>query len=213
MPLRFAYENIEYGGEIVNRIKKLHPEYFVLDQNMGGDYNSMVKNIRMILKIFFIIVITISGLFVVSIFTEYMRKYRKDMAVIRTVGEKQRQVQTIFSSMSAIISGCECLAGALFSALVSGVTLKWFNDKVQLFDGSVNFNWKVLCQITIIVFVLFNLFVYVVLYFGQTVLPVQVFQKISSGLKKKSQSLSGTAKDFWKVGLSLMLNSTVKKMG
>lgn len=43
MPLRFAYENIEYGGEIVNRIKKLHPEYFVLDQNMGGDYNSMVK--------------------------------------------------------------------------------------------------------------------------------------------------------------------------
>ena len=208
MPLRFAYENIEYGGEIVNRIKKLHPEYFVLDQNMGGDYNSMVKNIRMILKIFFIIVITISGLFVVSIFTEYMRKYRKDMAVIRTVGEKQRQVQTIFSSMSAIISGCECLAGALFSALVSGVTLK-----VQLFDGSVNFNWKVLCQITIIVFVLFNLFVYVVFYFGQTVLPVQVFQKISSGLKKKSQSLSGTAKDFWKVGLSLMLNSTVKKMG
>ena len=207
MPLRFAYENIEYGGEIVNRIKKLHPEYFVLDQNMGGDYNSMVKNIRMILKIFFIIVITISG------FTEYMRKYRKDMAVIRTVGEKQRQVQTIFSSMSAIISGCECLAGALFSALVSGVTLKWFNDKVQLFDGSVNFNWKVLCQITIIVFVLFNLFVYVVFYFGQTVLPVQVFQKISSGLKKKSQSLSGTAKDFWKVGLSLMLNSTVKKMG
>lgn len=135
------------------------------------------------------------------------------MAVIRTVGEKQRQVQTIFSSMSAIISGCECLAGALFSALVSGVTLKWFNDKVQLFDGSVNFNWKVLCQITIIVFVLFNLFVYVVFYFGQTVLPVQVFQKISSGLKKKSQSLSGTAKDFWKVGLSLMLNSTVKKMG
>lgn len=103
--------------------------------------------------------------------------------------------------------------GALFSALVSGVTLKWFNDKVQLFDGSVNFNWKVLCQITIIVFVLFNLFVYVVFYFGQTVLPVQVFQKISSGLKKKSQSLSGTAKDFWKVGLSLMLNSTVKKMG
>ena len=86
MPLRFAYENIEYGGEIVNRIKKLHPEYFVLDQNMGGDYNSMVKNIRMILKIFFIIVITISGLFVVSIFTEYMRKYRKDIAVIRTVG-------------------------------------------------------------------------------------------------------------------------------
>lgn len=31
--------------------------------------------------------------------------------------------------------------------------------------------------------------------------------------KQKSQSLSGTAKDFWKVGLSLMLNSTVKKMG
>lgn len=31
--------------------------------------------------------------------------------------------------------------------------------------------------------------------------------------KQKSQSLSGTAKDFWKVGLSLILNSTVKKNG
>ena len=31
--------------------------------------------------------------------------------------------------------------------------------------------------------------------------------------KQKSQSLSGTAKDFWKVGLSLILNSIVKKNG
>lgn len=31
--------------------------------------------------------------------------------------------------------------------------------------------------------------------------------------KQKSQSLSSTAKDFWKVGLSLILNSIVKKNG
>lgn len=183
-----AYDDIQEGGGIVNRIKKLHPNFHLSDQREGDDYNTVLKNIKMIFNLFFAVVIVVSGLFVVNIFMEYMRKYRKDMAVIRTVGGKQQQVQAIFCSMSAIISGCGCIAGALFSALVSGGTLNWFNDKVQLFDGSVSLNWKALWQITIIVFVLFNIFIYVVFYFGQNVLPIQVFKETSSGLKKSKKA-------------------------
>ena len=183
-----AFENVEYGGGIVNRIMKLHPDFNVSDQNMGADYSTFIKNIKMIFHIFFVLVIVISGLFVVSIFSEYIRKYRKDMAVIRMVGGKQHQVQTIVSSMSIIISGCGCLAGAVFSALASSVTLNWFNDKVQLFEGSACINWKILWQITITVFVLFNVFIYVYFYFGQNILPVQVFQETSCGLKKSKKA-------------------------
>lgn len=183
-----AYENIEYGGGIVNRIIKLHPDFYVSDQREGEDYNTILKNIRMIFNIFFVVIIVVSGLFVASIFTEYMRKYKKDMAVIRTVGGEQKQVQTIFFSISVIISICACLAGALFSVLVSGVTLNWFNDKVQLFEGSASLNWKVIWQITITVFVLFNALIYVFFYFGQSVLPIQVFQDTSSGLKKSKKA-------------------------
>ncbi len=183
-----AYDAIEYGGGLVDRIKQQYPDLQVSDQRMGDGYDTMLKSIRMIFRVFFVVVIMVSGLFVVSIFTEYMRKYRKDMAIIRTVGGKQEQVQAIFCSMSVVISAVGCLAGALFSALVSGVVLNWFNDKVQLFDGSASLNWKVLCQITVIVFLLFNFFVYVVFYFGQSVLPIQVFQETSSELRKNKKA-------------------------
>lgn len=179
---------LEHNGGLVDRIEQQYPNFNVSDQRWGADYNTMLKSINMIFRVFFVVVIIVSGLFVVNIFMEYMRKYRKDMAIIRTVGGKQKQVQAVFCSMSAIISAGGCLAGALFSALVSGVTLNWFNDKVQLFDGSASLNWKVLCQITIIVYVLFNFFVYVVFYFGQTVLPIQVFQETSSGLRKNKRA-------------------------
>ena len=110
------------------------------------------------------------------------------MAVIRTIGGTQEQVQTIFSSMSFVISGCACLAGAMFSALVSGITLNWFNEKVQLFEGSAAINWKMLWFIAVFVFVLFNVLIGIVFSFGQNVLPIQVFEETSSGLKKSSKA-------------------------
>ena len=151
-----AYVEVEGKYSLSNRIKAQYPNFYVSDQRFGNDYNNLIQRINMIFKVFFVVIIVVSGLFVVNIFMEYLQKYRKDMAVIRTVGGKQRQVQAIFCSMSVIISAGACLVGALFSALVSGVTLNWFNDKVQFFEGSISLKWTVLCQITITVFVLFN---------------------------------------------------------
>ena len=179
-----AYVEVEDKYSLSNRIKAQYPNFYVSDQRGGTEYSAMLKNIQMIFRIFFVVVIMISGLFVVNIFMEYMRKYRKDMAIVRTVGGSQNQVQTIFCSMSIILSAVACLAGAAFSTMVSGVTLQWFNDKVQMFDGNASINWKVLCQITITVFIMFNIFVYVAFYFGQSVLPIQVFNATSSSLKK-----------------------------
>lgn len=183
-----AFENIEYGGGIVHRIKKQYPDFVVSDQSAGEDYYALLKNIKKIFRIFFVVVFMISGLFVVNIFLEYIRKYKKDMAVIRTIGGTQKQVQKIFSAMSFMISGCACLAGAIFSALVSGITLNWFNKKVQLFEGGAGINWKMLWFITVIVFVMFNILIDIVFSFSQNVLPIQVFEDTSSGLKKNKKA-------------------------
>lgn len=179
---------LENSGGLVDRIKQQHPDFNVTDQRIGGNYDTMLSAVRMVFRLFFVVVMIVSGLFVVNIFMEYMRKYRSDMAVIRTVGGKQEQVHMIFCSMSVLISACGCLVGALFSAVVSGVILNWFNDKLQWFEGSASLNWKVLWLITMLVFVLFNFLIYVVFYFGQTVLPIQVFQETSSGLQKNKRA-------------------------
>lgn len=183
-----AYTEHGDGLTLSSRIRLQNPDFQVSDQRAGDGYNTMLQNIRVVFKGFFVVVIMISGLFVVDIFMEYMRKYRKDMAVIRTVGGKQEQVRAIFGSMSVIISAAGCLTGAMFSALVSGVVLNWFNDRIQLFDGSVSLNWKVLWQITVTVFVLFNFFIYMVFRAGQEVLPIHVFKETSSRLRKSKKA-------------------------
>ncbi len=183
-----AYDYVVYGEALANHIQSYHSNFQVSDQRLGNDYNIMLTSIRMIFRTFFVVVITVSGLFIVNIFMEYIRKYKKDMAVIRTVGGSQKQVQTVFCSMSAIISTGGCFAGAMFSAGVSDTVLNWLNDKIQLFDGSVSLNWNVLWQITLIVFVLFNFFIYVIFQFSQSVLPIQVFQQTSSGLRRSKKA-------------------------
>lgn len=183
-----AYENVEYNGGIVNRLQTQHMDFCISDQRDGSDYNTMLKTVQIIFRVFFAVILLVSGLFVIHIFFEYMRKYKKDMAVICTIGGKQSQVEAIFCSMSVLLSAAACLTAALFSALVSGITLNWFNAKVQLFEGTFRLHWMALWLITGVVFLAFNFAVYVVFDFSQNVLPIQVFKDTASGLRKSKKA-------------------------
>lgn len=185
-----AFETVSYGGGVINHmLNRISSEqYDVIDERQGGEYDQFVTTVRMIFRIFFVVIVLVSGLFVVNIFLEYMRKYRTDMAVIRTFGGTQRQVTGLFCAMSMMVSAAACLAGAVISAVVSGVTLNWFNARVQMFEGNATLDWKVLCLIPVVVFVLLNLFVYLVFEHGQSVLPIQVFQETSTGLRKRKRA-------------------------
>ncbi len=177
-------ENVK-ADTIVKRIEDYNPNLYAEDLKGNEELQRLLTIVKSLLTTLFVIVIIISGLFVVSIFQEYMRKYRKDMAIIRTVGGKQWQVSAIFCSMCMIISATGCLAGTAASALFSDVLLNWFNESINLFSGTFVINWWVLWGIAVIVFVTFNLFVGVFFAFGQSVLPIQVFQETSTGLRKK----------------------------
>lgn len=173
--------------DIVHHIQDYNPSLQAYDSEMNEEFKKMLTIVKNMITTLFVIVIIVSGLFVLSIFQEYMRKYRKDMAVIRTVGGKQWQVSAIFFSMSLAISTIGCLAGAGASVLFSAILLNWFNERIQLFHGTVVVNWQVLCKMALAVFVLFNGFVFIVFSFGQRVLPIQVFQETSTGLRKKKK--------------------------
>lgn len=173
--------------DLVRSIQDDYPGLQAYDLATNEDFNKMLKIVKGMITTLFVIVIIVSGLFVLSIFQEYMRKYRKDMAVIRTVGGKQWQVGIIFFFMSLVISTVGCLAGVCACALFSSVLLNWFNERIQLFQGTVVINWKVLWNMALAVFVLFHGFIACVFFLGQRVLPVQVFQETSTGLRRKKK--------------------------
>jgi len=172
---------------IVERIQKYHERFQAYDSKMNDEFERLLTIVRSMLTTLFVIVVIVSGLFILSIFQEYMRKYRKDMAIIRTVGGKQWQVSAIFCFMSFVISILGCLAGAGTSALFSGILLNWFNERIQLFSGTVVIDWQVLWQMVLTVFIVLNGFVLVVFSFGQRVLPIQVFQETFTGLRRKKK--------------------------
>ena len=172
---------------IVERIQKYHERFQAYDSKMNDEFERLLTIVRSMLTTLFVIVVIVSGLFILSIFQEYMRKYRKYMAIIRTVGGKQWQVSAIFCFMSFVISILGCLAGAGTSALFSGILLNWFNERIQLFSGTVVIDWQVLWQMVLTVFIVLNGFVLVVFSFGQRVLPIQVFQETSTGLRRKKK--------------------------
>ncbi len=137
-----------------------------------------------LLRVLFVIVICISGLLIVSVFKEYLRKYLHDMAIIRTIGGKNRHIVWIFATMSFIVDFCGCIAGVLASVLFNDFLLNYLNDQIHMFSGSVVIDQRTLLIVTAIIFMFFN--GSVILYFSirQRVLPMQLLIRTSSGLRR-----------------------------
>lgn len=172
---------------IVERLEKYNENFQVYSVESEETVQKLFIIFKGLLMVLFVIVVVISGMFILSIFHEYMRKYRKDMAVIRTVGGKRKQISLIFLSMSLTISFFGCTVGAVACVLFDDVLLNKINQKINFFSGSVIINWSVLIQMAVTVFVLFNVFVMVFFWIGQNVLPIQVFQETSTGLRRNKK--------------------------
>lgn len=141
-----------------------------------------------LLHILFVIVICISGLLIISVFKEYMRKYLHDMAIIRTFGGKNKQIVWIFAAMSFVVSLCGCIAGVLASVLFSDFLLNYLNNQIHMFSGSVVTDWRTLLFVTVFVFVSFNVFVILHFSIRQRVLPMQLIIRTSSGIRKRNRN-------------------------
>ena len=174
---------------VSEKLKNYSGDFLVSTVGQDEDMQKLVIIFKGMLKVLFVIVIIISGLFVASIFYEYMRKYRRDMAVIRTIGGRIKQVNMIFISMSLTVSFLGCIAGALACILFDGLLLNMLNEKINLFPGRVYIDPVVLIQMTAAVFVLFNLFVMIFFVARQKVLPIQIFRETDTGLRKKKNRL------------------------
>ena len=79
-------------------------KFQVICVSQDEDFQKVLLIFAGLLLALFIIVVIICGMFILSIFHEYMRKYQCDMAIIRTIGGKRWQVNCIFVSMSCMLS-------------------------------------------------------------------------------------------------------------
>lgn len=176
------------NGIIAMKLESHNADFIVYGVEMSSEVQKMLTVFETMFKILFVIVIVISGMFIISIFREYMRKYRKDMAVIRAVGGKRMHVSIIFICMCLIISAIGCMAAAFACILFDDILLNRLNDRLNLFDGYIVLDIVMLIKIIVAVFVLFNLIVGVFFVSKQNILPIQVFGETNSGLRRNKNS-------------------------
>lgn len=152
------------------------------------DFQRVLLIFAGLLLVLFVIVVAICGMFILSIFHEFMRKYQCDMAIIRTIGGRRWQVNCIFISMSCMISVAGCVLGVVVCELVDGLFLNKINSILHLFDGAVILNWKSMILMAGTIFVIYNFINIVFFLLKQKVLPIQVFQDNSKGLRRKKRA-------------------------
>ena len=172
------------AGVIQRKLSAYNPEFIVYGVETSSDVQKILSIFEGMIRVLFVFVIMISSMFILSIFQEFMRKYRRDMAIIRAVGGKKKQVSIIFMCMCLSISFFGCMAAALASILFDDILLNLINKRINLFDGNVVIDYAVLTGMSAAVFVLFNVIVGVFFVLKQNVLPIQVFEETGSGLRK-----------------------------
>lgn len=160
----------------------------VICVSQDEDFQKVLLIFEVLLLVLFVIVIVICGMFILSIFHEFMRKYQCDMAIIRTIGGRRFQVNCIFISMSGMLSAAGCVLGVVACVLVDGFFLNKINSILHLFDGDVILDWKSMLLMAGIIFVIYNFVSMIFFLLKQRVLPIQVFQKNSKGLRRRKRA-------------------------
>lgn len=170
---------------IIHRLEQYKASFLV--DSPDREKKKLFVVFEKMIDILFVIVILVSGLFIVSIFNEYMRKYHRDMAVIRVAGGSREQVWFIFISMSVTLGAFGCIAGTVASILFDSTILNIFNKKAGFFKGDIVTDWNVVLIIPFVVFILLNLMVMFLFVCRQNILPAEVFQRTQAGLRKNKK--------------------------
>lgn len=157
----------------------------VMIQNEAQDF---FEALNIVFKTLYIITVSICGVFIVSIFNEFLKKYLREMAIIRVIGGKTGQIDILFSFMSLIITTAACITSGILSAVLDKFLLNYINDKYAFFDGSFVMKKEQFFIFIFITFVLVNFIVIFIFWLNQDVMPIQIFQKTASGLKRRKIS-------------------------
>jgi ABC-type lipoprotein release transport system permease subunit len=156
----------------------------VLEEEAAG-----YQGIHQFLKILYGLILGISSLFILSIFHEFIKKYVREMAIIRTFGGTIGQVNLIFLFMSVVVSFFACLTAGMTSAIVDTVLLNYLNQKYEFFRGKMMMDWQIFFGMIFLTFLILNILLMIFFAFSQYGLPMQIFHQTETGLRRNKDGL------------------------
>lgn len=156
----------------------------VVEEGMA-DYWGMHR----FLTILYALIFGISSLLIISIFREFLKKYVREMAIIRTFGGKTGQVNLMFLFMSVTVSFFACLAAGITAAVADHFLLNYLNQKYAFFRGGMIMDWPLFFGMLFFIFLMLNVLLMIFFSLSQYGLPIQIFHETETGLRRRKDGL------------------------
>lgn len=186
--------NIDHSVRIT--VMEQVDEQVELYGDSGLDLSAMVnelmedyRGMHRFLTILYALIFGISCLFIICIFREFLKKYVREMAIIRTFGGKTGQVNLMFLFMSVTVSFFACLAAGITAAVADGFLLNYLNQEYAFFRGRMIMDWPVFFGMLFFTFFLLNLLLMIFFSLSQYGLPMQIFHQTETGLRRRKDGL------------------------
>lgn len=168
-------DNLKLANYLTKTTKEIRVDIAESEELLSGGFQSMNAYILLISAL----ILIVSSFILISNFDVFMRKYRYQLSIMRTIGASSKQLFTIFMMQSGVI----VLLGSLLAVLFSSLIHTYFQSSLMQFfsiaetNNEAKFNVIYAITIAVISFITIQLILAFSSYKNSKVLPLNVMRK------------------------------------
>lgn len=132
------------------------------------------------LKIFMIVlstlVLIVTSLLIISNFEVFLYKYKKQFAIMRSIGATTKQMYKVVLLQCSLINIIGSVSGFLLAFVSNQFLQKWFEKLFSFQISTVDFNFKIALVVLIIGMLIIEAFMLIPAYRSTKVLPIKIMR-------------------------------------
>lgn len=154
-------------------IKRIDNKFNVLVFETDEAYKDAVGSFQVFIIFLAVCVVLVTCLFNMSVFGNFIYKYRHDMALLRMMGGTATQTKEIFIQMVRIILLSGTLLGFITSLFINNVFIERVNQRLTLINGKCEFFFFSSILLTIGIFLAMYAVLQVIIRKTRNILPIE----------------------------------------
>ncbi|WP_455718782.1 FtsX-like permease family protein [Anaerosporobacter sp.] len=122
-----------------DEIRRIDDKFNVLVFETDEMFKDSVSSFQMFVIALVVCVVIVTCLFTMSVFGNFVYKYRHDLALLRMMGGTAKQTKEIFVRMVRIILLCGTILGFITSLIINNFFIEKINQRLALIHGKCEF--------------------------------------------------------------------------
>lgn len=181
-------KNKDYSTNIVmikaDKVENLEYEIRRIDSGLNaivfqGDevYKDAVNSFQVFIIVLAIGVVSVTCFFTLSVFRNFLYKYKHDMALLRMMGGTSLQTAKIIKHMIVLIILMGTVMGYCASFMLNSIVISRINEQLNLINGDVKFMVLPSLVIVVAIFVILYIILSFIIRKSGNILPIEALRK------------------------------------